>query len=329
MEHSIWKLTQKDQWKLFFNLGIKPAIESDIKPRSQPIHNLSIAHISNHQPLTLGTLFISSKGIGKLIKLDNTTATLRMSQSNLDETFDINEISNTINLLLKQYDNNFINWNRVTLSVNGNVQSIKDYIDKLQLFNATAFNYSLLANGNELKDDYTFEQLDFKQNNKLLIVKERLHSNTIKRYKSIYEWWYGFNNDGISFSCNKKIKLTGVGLYRSHENKTQNGEVIVCEECSPSIHLTEVLCIEIAPTRNREEVIYPVMFSKPILIKPGIVYMVEFKCNNPCSMYYGNQGQPIISGEKKIEFTFKLSLREFRHGTNIQSGNFPEFYYYA
>lgn len=328
MANSIWKQTSPGDWKLFFNLDIKPTIGTDTPPPSKHIHDTHIKAIPN-QLMTLGTLFISPKGIGRLIKLDNHTATLRMSQSNLDEVFNINDISNTINLYIKRYDNTFINWNRITLPVNGNIQSVKDYIDKLKLFDSRAFNYSILGNGNELKDEYTFEQLDFKQNNKLLIVKERLNSNTLKRYKTIYEWWYGFNNDGISFSCNKSIKLTGVGLYRSHENKTQNGDVVVCEECCPDIHLTEVLRIEITPTRNKDEAIYPVMFTKPLVIKPSVVYMVEFKCTNPCSMYYGNQGQALIPGEKKVEFTFKLSSREFRHGTNIQSGNFPEFYYYA
>lgn len=325
MTQSIWKETHRGEWKLLFNTNIKPLLETEELQTKKP----NIKPLINTQTLTLGILFICPKGIGRLIKIKDTTATLRLSLTNTEETFEVNEISNQLNIYIKRYDNNFINWYRITVPVNGNIELVKEEIEKMKLFDLTSCNYTLLANGTELKEEYSFEQLDFKQNNKLLFVKEKMTSFTIKRYKTLYEWWYGYNSDGISFSISKKIRLTGVGLYCSHENKPQNGDLILCEESDPTFNLAEILEIEVPPAGSKEEAVFPVMFSKPIILKPNIVYMIEFKCRNPCSMYYGAQGQENNPGEKNIEFTFKMSSQEFGHGTNVQSGNFPEFYYYA
>ena len=42
-------------------------------------------------------------------------------------------------------------------------------------------------------------------------------------------WRYSYNTDGITFSCNKTIKLTGVGMYGSHEGKIQSGILKIYE----------------------------------------------------------------------------------------------------
>lgn len=325
MSQSIWKESNKGGWKLLFNTNIKPLPESEEPQTKKSAHKTFL----DTQIYTLGTLFVGPKGIGRLLQIKDTNATLLLSQTNTEENFEVKEISNKLNIFIKRYDNNFINWYRVTLPVNGNIELLKEEIEKMKLFDLTSCNYTLIANGTELKEEYSFDQLDFKHNNKLLFVKEKITSFTIKRYKTLYEWWYGYNSDGISFTCSKKIRLTGVGLYCSHENKAQNGDLILCEESDPTFNLGEVLEIEVPPAGSKEDSVFPVMFIKPVILKPNIVYMIEFKCRNPCSMYYGAQGQESHFGEKNVEFTFKMSSQEFGHGTNVQSGNFPEFYYYA
>ena len=44
--------------------------------------------------------------------------------------------------------------------------------------------------------------------------------------------------------------------------------------------------------------------------------------------YYGREGKKHLEGEKGVEWSFKFS-NGTSHGTNTESGNFPEFYYFA
>ena len=80
-----------------------------------------------------------------------------------------------------------------------------------------------------VKDEFIFEQLDLKSNCKILLTGQKLIIYKFNRFNNTMNWRYSYNTDGITFSCNKTIKLTGVGMYGSHEGKIQSGILKIYE----------------------------------------------------------------------------------------------------
>ena len=266
-------------------------------------------------------------GIGRLLKIENQTAKITMSKTKKEEHYPIDKISNYFVSLIKVYDKEISNWFRINLPVNGNVETLKKILIEMKIVDLQISDYLLVTNGTELKDEYTFEQLSLKSNCKILLCGQKLINCKVNRFNQVLNWWYSYNMDGITFSCNKKIKLTGVGMYGSHEGKTQNGTLKIYENDSPTNLLCEEI-IEILPSADQSSAVIPINFKKPIVIKQNIDYTIQFQCSNYCYLYYGNGGIATVEGEKGVEFYFKFTQGS-AHGTNVQSGNFPELYYYA
>ena len=80
----------------------------------------------------------------------------------------------------------------------------------MKIIDLSISDYLLVTNGTELKDELTFEQLNLKLNCKILLCGQKLVNCKVNRFHQTLNWWYSYNMDGITFSCNKKIKLTGV-----------------------------------------------------------------------------------------------------------------------
>ena len=53
--------------------------------------------------------------------------------------------------------------------------------------------------------------------------------------------------------------------------------------------------------------------------------MFQTKVNT--NTFYGSNGKPFIDGEKGVSFSFKRVLGK-SGGTGVETGNFPELYYY-
>ena len=172
-----------------------------------------------------------------------------------------------------------------------------------------------------------FRSVDLKINAKLFLCGLKMTQCKLSLYSVTYNWWYTYNTDGITFSVNKRIKLAGVGLYGSHENKIQNGTLKIFEGSvsnAGTILYEEPVEIPAAPDQNNS--IAPINFKKPVNIKPHLDYTIQLICTNYCYLYYGGLGKGTIEGERGVEFNFKYTPGS-SHGTGIESGNFPEFYY--
>ena len=321
IKQSIWRQDTKGEWKLFFNTEY-PQIEIENTQKQK-----SYINKINPKTLNLGTLVMTPDGIGRLLKIENQTAKITMSKTKKEEHYPIDKISNYFVSLIKVYDKEISNWFRINLPVNGNVETLKKILIEMKIVDLQISDYLLVTNGTELKDEYTFEQLSLKSNCKILLCGQKLINCKVNRFNQVLNWWYSYNMDGITFSCNKKIKLTGVGMYGSHEGKTQNGTLKIYENDTPSNLLCEEV-IEILPAADQSSAVIPINFKKPIVIRQNIDYTIQFQCSNYCYLYYGNGGIATVEGEKGVEFYFKFTQGS-AHGTNVQSGNFPELYYYA
>ena len=321
IKQSIWRQDTKGEWKLFFNTEY-PQIEIENTQKQK-----SYINKINPKTLNLGTLVMTPDGIGRLLKIENQTAKITMSKTKKEEHYPIDKISNYFVSLIKVYDKEISNWFRINLPVNGNVETLKKILIEMKIVDLQISDYLLVTNGTELKDEYTFEQLSLKSNCKILLCGQKLINCKVNRFNQVLNWWYSYNMDGITFSCNKKIKLTGVGMYGSHEGKTQNGTLKIYENEIPTNLLCEEI-IEILPSADQSSAVIPINFKKPIVIKQNIDYTIQFQCSNYCYLYYGNGGIATVEGEKGVEFYFKFTQGS-AHGTNVQSGNFPELYYYA
>ena len=322
IKQSVWRQDTKGEWKLFFNTEY-PQIEIENTTKNQK----SFINKINSKTLNLGTLVMTPEGIGRLLKIENQTAKITMSKTKKEEHFPLDKISNHFISLIKVYDKEISNWFRINLPVNGNVETLKKILIEMKIVDLQISDYLLVTNGTELKDEYTFEQLSLKSNCKILLCGQKLINCKVNRFNQVLNWWYSYNMDGITFSCNKKIKLTGIGMYGSHEGKTQNGTLKIYENETPSNLLYDEV-IEILPAADQSNAIVPINFKKPIVIRQNIDYTIQFQCSNYCYLYYGNGGIATVEGEKGVEFYFKFTQGS-AHGTNVQSGNFPELYYYA
>ena len=86
--------------------------------------------------------------------------------------------------------------------------------------------------------------------------------------------------------------------------------------------------VEVPAAPDQNNSITQIIFKKPVNLKPQIDYTIQLICTNYCYLYYGGGGKNTTEGEKGVEFSFKYTLGS-SHGSGIESGNFPEFYYYC
>ncbi len=324
MRMSVWKQSEDGSWKLFFKVNEEShqRVESETQIKA-------VFDSANKKSLKMGFLVMTPKGIGRLSRLDNKIATIKFLKDDKEETFDESLILAEFPIYLRIMDKDTSNWFRLIVPANGSIESLKKQIEDLKIIDSTSSNYIMIHNGSETKDEFFFDQIDLRPGAKFLLCGLKMTQNKISRYTVTYNWWYTYNTDGITFSVNKRIKICGVGLYGSHENKVQNGTIKIYEGSTSnmgSVLFDEPVEIPAAPEQN--SAVIPINFKKAVNIRPQIEYTIVLICTNYCYLYYGGGGKATIDAEKGVEFTFKYTPGS-SHGTGIESGNFPEFYYYS
>lgn len=320
---SVWNQDEKGEWKLYFNN------ESDLTPSSAlNIEQLKLKKNFNtsQMKLVLGTLVMTPKGIGRFIKNNDGIAIIKFKQDSIEEKFSFNDISNYFNCFIYSFSKGNTEIIRLKLKVLGKVEDIFTELEKIKKIDQNEYTYNLIYKKNLLKNEYTFEQLDILNNAKFLISGKSKVAYTVSRYINIRQFWFLCNLDGICFSPSKKIKLIGVGLYGSHENKIISG--IIKKLDGPSAMNETILeqNIEISPSDNKLGAITQIYFSKPVFCKQNQDYSVIFIPKVNSNVFYGTNGKAYIDGEKGVGFSFK-KLKEKSARTGIESGNFPELYY--
>ena len=318
---SIWQQNEKGDWKLYFN--------TDMELNTSSSNNIEQIKIKNNnisaKNLILGTLVMTPKGIGRLIKSNDNIGILRFKEDIKEEQFPLNKISNSFNCFIYDYSDG-INIIRLNLKVLGKIDDIFLELEKLKKINRNEFNYTLVYNGKSLQNEYPFEQLNILNNAKFLLLKANNIKLTLSRFLNVSQYWYTYSVDGICFSSSQKIKLIGIGLYGSHENKIINSTIKILDGPSINSKIIYEENIDISPGISKIYAVSQIFFSKPIICKQNQDYSVILYSKTLTNCYYGQQGKQLIEGEKGVNFTFKRVLGK-SSGSGVESGNFPEFYY--
>ena len=321
---SIWAQDKHGEWKLYFNTE-----EDSSSPLSQAHKedqkNKKNINVSDKN-LILGTLMMSPKGIGRLIKNNNGVAYIRFNQDTQEYQFPIESITNYFNCFIVFIIKGNIDMIRLKLKVDGKVENIFEELSKINKINITKFNYNLVYNKSMLKNETTFEQLKLQNNAKILIYETSTIEYKISRYLSIQKFWYSNIQDGISFSVTKDIYLLGAGIFCSHDNNVISGTLKILEGPNISGKVLMEENAEIQPSQNKSTPVGKIKFSKGVLCRKNMDYSLIFLANICTNTYSGGKGMIDIEGEKNVIFTFKKLIGN-KGGTNATYGNFPEIYY--
>lgn len=321
---SIWNQDKNGEWKLYFNSNIDFSPPSHTnKEEKKLIKNID----ESDKNLLLGTLVMTPKGIGHLIKSLDGTAHVRFNQDINEYQFPINEVTNTFICFILFIIKGSIETIRLKLKASGKVENIFEELSKIKKINISNNNYSLIYKKTELKNETTFEQLKLKDNAKMLILEIKELEKKITRFQIIQKYWYCYNRDGICFSVNENIKLLGISLYCSNENKVINGNIKISEGNSMlgKVFLEENF--EIPPSTDKLSPSYKIKFSKPVFCKKNVDYAIILSVNNGANCYSGSNGKFDVQGDKGIIFTFK-KIEGNRGGSTANVGNFPELFYH-
>ena len=283
---SIWQQNEKGDWKLYFNKNMQLNTSSSNNIEQIKIKNNNIS-VKN---LILGTLVMTPKGIGRLIKSNDNIGILRFKEDIKEEQFPLNKISNNFNCFIYDYTDG-INIIRLNLKVLGKIDDIFLELEKLKKINRNEFNYTLVYNGKSLQNEYPFEQLNILNNAKFLLLKANNIKLTLSRFLNVSQYWYTYSVDGICFSSSQKIKLIGIGLYGSHENKIINSTIKILDGPSINSKIIYEENIDISPGIIKVYAVSQIFFSKPIICKQNQDYSVILYNKTLTNCYYGQQGK--------------------------------------
>ena len=318
---SIWNQDKNGDWKLYFNT------DSEISQKNKEQQKLKKTNINiSDKNLLLGTLVMTSKGIGRLIKSTDEIAHVRFNQDITEYQFPINEVSNTFNCYISFILKGNIDIIRLKLNVAGKVENILEELDKIKKINLNNNNYSLIHNKTLLNPESTFEQLNLENNSKILILELSEQECKISRFQIVQKFWYFSNQDGICFSPSQNIKLLAISLYCPHDNKIMNASIKILEGASFSGKVLIEENAEIQPSNNKLNTMTKIKFNKSVFCKKNMDYTITLTSNSNSNCYSGSKGKAFIEGEKGVKFTFKR-IEGNKSRSTVEIGNFPEIYY--
>ena len=158
-ENSVWRQSSKGKWQMNFN-NKQNQTEETLK------QNLDL---SNKRPPTVGSLVMTPKGIGRLLKMEEGNARVKFLKNEEEENFEKHTVANEFNIYIKILNADCSSWYRITVPSNGTTEMIKKSIEDMKMVDMDAFNFVLIYQGKELTDSLFFDQLDFKPNSKVLM----------------------------------------------------------------------------------------------------------------------------------------------------------------
>lgn len=136
-------------------------------------------------------------------------------------------------------------------------------------------------------------------------------------------WGYSGHCDRIIFMVNRKIFLTGLGLYGSiHPGGKYLANLQIIH---PDYH-TVLGSKDVAYTSDGATTTIKISFKEPIEISPNISHTICTTIQGPDS-YYGAKGlRKVVSGKTTFHFIYNAGNN---NGTSVEDGQIPELYYYT
>ena len=139
---SVWQQNDKGEWKLYFNTeSVQLSKQASL---NQDLSNYKKNNVLSEKNIILGTLIMTPKGIGRLIKNSSGMATIRIKDDENEELFPIESITNYFNCFIVDYSNCKIDITRLKLKVSGKVEDIFTELTKLKKINPDENNYFLV-----------------------------------------------------------------------------------------------------------------------------------------------------------------------------------------
>ena len=167
MSNSIWNQDAKGEWKLYFNTELDIYYSRKKKEKAKEKNDVNIIN----KNFVLGTLVMTPKGIGRIIKNQEGIAHIRFKQDLKEYQISINDVSNNFNCYITFIKEGTIDIIRLQLNVDGKVSDIIEELSKIKKINSDGDNYNLIYNKNFLKKENTFEQINIMNNSKILILE--------------------------------------------------------------------------------------------------------------------------------------------------------------
>ena len=320
---SIWNQDNLGEWKLYFNTNSEiPQSSINTEKEKSKKNNINITD----KNISQGTLVMTPKGIGRLIKSIDNIAHIRFNQEIKEEQIPLNEISNVFNCYITFMRKSDVEIIRLKLPVEGTVQNIFEELSKLKKIKEIYNNYSLIYNKNKLKRDYTFDQIKLENNSKILLIEMNEVENKIMRFGIEQAGWYTYSRDAICFNPSENIKLLGVSVYCPYDNRIMNGILRIVEGQQYEGNLLAEQNVEIQYSHNKANNKKKIKLKKSVVCKKNSDYTIVLYTRNNGKTYFGSRGKNVAEGENGINFTFKTVMGN-NGKTSVEVGNFPELFY--
>ena len=136
-------------------------------------------------------------------------------------------------------------------------------------------------------------------------------------------WGYSGHCDRIIFMVNRKIFLTGLGLYGSIH---PGGKYLANLQVINSHYHTMLGSKDVTYSSDGATSTVKITFKEPIEICANISHTICATIQGPDS-YYGSKGvRKLMSGKTTFQFFYNAG---HNNGTSVEDGQIPELYYYT
>ncbi|XP_077420671.1 BTB/POZ domain-containing protein 6-B-like [Vanacampus margaritifer] len=164
-------------------------------------------------------------------------------------------------------------------------------------------------------------RLDFPTSARTGLAPQRCHRFQSSAYRS-NQWRYRGRCDSIQFAVDKRVFITGLGLYGSSGGKAEYGVCIELKRQGAMLaqRLTKFVSDGSSGT-------FPVWFEHPVQIEPDAFYTASAVLDGNELSYFGQEGMTEVQCGR-VTFQFQCSS-DSTNGTGVQGGQIPELVFYA
>eukprot|EP01104_Vermistella_antarctica_P017317 TRINITY_DN6116_c0_g1_i1.p1 TRINITY_DN6116_c0_g1~~TRINITY_DN6116_c0_g1_i1.p1 ORF type:complete len:564 (+),score=114.09 TRINITY_DN6116_c0_g1_i1:154-1845(+) len=143
-------------------------------------------------------------------------------------------------------------------------------------------------------------------------------------------WMFSNQTEGIEFSVDRDIKLTGFDVYVGKPGDEYEGEIWL--KNSDTILYCRKDTFVFDSTRDKPSLAY-YRFAKPIALESGRWYCLALSVKGPKTSSYGVKGKSVVlvgGGRRPVTFKFReAAMIGSRNGTSVRSGQLPTLHYRA